>query len=77
MGGGGVGKEVSKKNLLWFCPKVLPPFLTSNRWVGQGGGDTPTLLKRNFYFGELPKFQFVLGDGPIKKMAHHYKNYLY
>jgi len=42
------------------------PFLTSNRWVGQGG-ETLHLLKRNFYFGELPKFQFVLGDGPIKK----------
>jgi hypothetical protein len=35
--------------------------------VGQGGEDTPILLKQTSILGELPKFQFVLGDGPIKK----------
>jgi len=45
-------------------PKVLP--FSHLKIGGPRGGDTLS-SKRNFYFGELPKFQFVLGDGPIKK----------
>lgn len=49
-----------------LCPKVLPLFSPLiGGWAKGGRHSNP--LKRNFYFGELPKFQFVLGDGPIKK----------
>ncbi len=49
-----------------LCPKVLPLFSPQiGGWAKGGRHSNP--LKRNFYFGELPKFQFVLGDGPIKK----------